>query len=150
MAKKLTVEEYDQVLHFWELLKRNIQQFPNRDVWKDEVQWSEPLNNFGDLIGLVIGDSALQLYIKSGGEVEPHRLTQHMKDYSQEIFKVYSQFETNLGSEIIEKGMESEGQSSRVERSWARHNRDKWFVEAQWVREQVMILQRIIKKKVVD
>ena len=90
MAKKLTVEEYDQVLHFWELLKRNIEQLPNRDVSKDEVQWSVPLNNFSDIIGLVIGDSMLQLYIKSGHKVEPHLLTQHMKNYSQEINKVYS------------------------------------------------------------
>ena len=147
MAKKLTVEEYDQVLHFWELLKRNIEQLPNRDVSKDEVQWSVPLNNFGDIIGLVIGDSMLQLYIKSGHKVEPHLLTQHMKNYSQEINKVYSHLGTNSGSEILEKGEESEGRSSRVERPWARSNRDKWFAEAQWVREQVMILQRIIKKK---
>ena len=149
----LSVEEYRQIVYFWELLKKNIEELPKRDAWKDDIHWSEPLNDNEDKIGIKLAADKIQLYIKSGCETKSSEREKQMELYSQKIKEVYSKFDpVDLGSvnapfEIIEKkGEEEDGRSSKIQRLWVRSDKDQWFAIAQWVKIQIKTLKEIIQQ----
>lgn len=125
---------------------------PKRDAWKDDIHWSEPLNDNEDKIGIKLAADEIQLYIKSGCETKSAKRKQQMEWYSQKIKEVYSKFDpvdlrsANAPFQIIEKGEEFEGRSSRIQRLWDRGDKDQWFAIAQWVKIQIKTLHEIIKQ----
>lgn len=138
---KMNQIEYDLMSEFWELLKKDIHELPNRPAERRKTQWSLALNKHEDKVGFFLGAEIIQLYIRSGVEdrSKPNGRTLQMQKYSRLIQK-------QLGDQqsLDDKGQEDCGASIRVQRTWSRDSEEQWPHVAKWVNEQYIELKQII------
>ena len=134
MSKKLTEDENKLISAFWELLKNEIPEIRERRVEQRETQWSVILSKQQDKIGFFLGANIVQLYIRSGVEIQskPKWRTLRMEKYSQRIIKQLSDKQS-----MDDKGQEKDGASIRVQRKWSRDNKEQWPHAAQWVKKNI-------------
>ena len=135
-------EQDNQAHLFWRLFKTLTGGIPGqKDTWRGASQWTTPLNESGDRIGIYVGNAdLLWLYIRTGQDQHSDVRIARARDLSWMI-------QDQMGDQELGDNLERnvvEGMTLTVQRHWNRDDEDEWPEAAQWVSDQQLRLQAIL------
>ena len=135
-------EQDNQAQSFWRLLKALTGGIPGqKDTWRGASQWTMPLNESGDRIGVYVGNAdLLWLYIRAGQNQDADVRGARARNLS---WMIQDQMSDQELGDNLEKSA-GEGLTLTVQRPWNRDDEDEWPEAAQWIRDQQSRLQAIL------
>ena len=137
-------EQDNRTQKFWRLFKALTGGIPGqKDTWRGASQWTSPLNESGDRIGVYVGNADLVwIYIRAGQSQSSDTRTTRMRQLS---WMIQDQMADQELGDNLERNVE-EGMTVAVRRHWNRDDDDAWPEAAQWIKDQQLRLQAILAK----
>ena len=134
-------EEQSRAQVFWKYFKECTGGVPGqKDTWRGESQWTEPLNSRDDRIGIYVGSEWLWLYIRSGESHASEERTARLQRYA---WMIQEQMDDQEVAGNFEKEIAA-GRSVSIQKRWTRDDEDEWREAAEWLRAQHDRLRTII------
>ncbi len=119
--------------NFWQFFKRQTGGLPGqKDNWRGGTQWTAPCNDFGDCIGIYVGNrDRVWLYIwvgSAGPSGAASRISRYLRTISE-----------RMADQVISGNLEQRrenGRTLQVERQWDRDDEEAWPEIVQWIQDQ--------------
>ena len=118
---------------FWRLLKEETGGIPGqKETWAGSIQWTTPVNSYGDRVAFSLRDESLTLFVSAGSRQRSREWRPRMREISRSIrdHMVDQQLDGDVERRI------EQGRSIAVVSQWARDDQTGWPDAAHWLKDQ--------------
>ena len=129
-----------QIQAFWQVVKGLGGVPGQKESWRGQSQWTNPVNSSGDRVGISVGQEILSLYIWAERVDGSNERVARARRYSYMIRDQMS--DQDLGGNLEKQSEESK--TVTVQRRWTRDDEREWREAAQWIIEQHERLRAIL------
>lgn len=118
---------------FWAFLKEETGGLPGQsDEWRSWNRWTMPLNEAGDMIGVILTEERMGLYLRASEYQDTPSRAGRMLLHSRKIRELMGEQEIDGSEESRSRA----GRSITVGRAWDRDDQDGWLEAARWIKDQ--------------